>query len=285
MIEIIKHWVVLILGLTASGLICAGVIGFAISPRGAISPSIFQAESPLTATIVTTLAIALAFVISAGVGRMTNSLVGLFVLGWGIAVLDMRTETVYELALTGEPNLVLISLETAFWGAIALGLTVLMFKFSGPLPDVHPAEFEQPPHPLSSRESIKSALSGIAVLILVVVIARSPMKGQVLAAVFIGSTMAGLFARLISPHVQPILIFAAPCLFGAIGHLIGMMQLKGTMANAFVDHAIPTLNLPMPLDYVAGSLMGVAMGLGWAKSFLHHEEEPGSESSVTPQSA
>ena len=41
--------------------LAAGAIGFAISPRGAISPTIFQAESPLAATIASTLAIALAF--------------------------------------------------------------------------------------------------------------------------------------------------------------------------------------------------------------------------------
>ena len=30
-----------------------------------------------------------------------------------------------------------------------------------------------------------------------------------------------------------------------------------------------------PVDYVAGAFMGVAVGLSWAKSFLHHEETEG----------
>jgi hypothetical protein len=29
----------------------------------------------------------------------------------------------------------------------------------------------------------------------------------------------------------------------------------------------------MPVDYATGSLMGVAVGLGWARSFLHHEDD------------
>ena len=32
--------------------------------------------------------------------------------------------------------------------------------------------------------------------------------------------------------------------------------------------------MPMPMDFVAGSLMGVAMGLGWSRSFV---EEHGND--------
>ena len=29
----------------------------------------------------------------------------------------------------------------------------------------------------------------------------------------------------------------------------------------------------MPVDYLTGSFLGVSVGLGWARSFMHHEEE------------
>ncbi len=42
--------------------------------------------------------------------------------------------------------------------------------------------------------------------------------------------------------------------------------------HTFVDNAVPKFSRPMPIDYAAATLMGVAFGLGWAKSFLHHED-------------
>ena len=31
--------------------------------------------------------------------------------------------------------------------------------------------------------------------------------------------------------------------------------------------------MPMPITYAAGTLVGVSMGLGWARSFLHYDDE------------
>ncbi len=273
MLQVVKHWAVLLLGMTATGLLCAAVAPFAISPRGSIGPTIFQAESPITATIAAIVGIGAAFVISVFVGRIINTAVGLFVLGWGIGVLAMRTGTIQEIMLIGDTSLWLIAVETFFWAVCILGMTSLMFRWSGSLQDIVPEEFESAPHPLKSRDALKSAIFGLVVLPAVALTALSPMKGQVLIAIFLGSMFAGLFGRLSKPHVQPVLLFATPCLFGVVGQIWGVMQLKLSMSEAFVQHAIPIMSYPMPIDYAAGSLMGVAFGLGWAKSFLHHEDD------------
>lgn len=275
MLEVVRHYVILLLGMMLTGLICAASLPFAHSPRGGVGPTIFQAESPIMAIIATAVAMAGAFIVSVFVGKLINSAVGLFVMGWGLAVFAMRTETVQEFALAGDSSLVLITLETLLWAGILLGMTLLMFRFAGAFKDIHPREYEQPPNPMRSPEAIKLFLPTVLVLPAVLLIAQSPMKGQVLGAVFIGSMLGSLISRLMSPHVQPHLLFAMPCMFGALGYVIGMFQLDGPIAEAFVTHTIPTLCLPMPVDYAAGSLMGVAVGLGWAKSFLHHEEEEG----------
>ncbi len=82
----------------------------------------------------------------------------------------------------------------------------------------------------------------------------------------------GLAGRLVAPRAQPVLLFAAPCLFGVIGHLIGLAMTSGALDVAFVNGSISRLSLPMPIDYAAGSLLGVSVGVGWARSFLHEEE-------------
>jgi len=64
---------------------------------------------------------------------------------------------------------------------------------------------------------------------------------------------------------------------GAVGHVIGAIVIQGSgageMAAAYVASTLPAVSLPLPIDYAVGSLIGVAMGLGWAASFVHHEQE------------
>jgi hypothetical protein len=48
--------------------------------------------------------------------------------------------------------------------------------------------------------------------------------------------------------------------------------------DAYIAGALGALARPMPLDYLAGALLGVSFGLGWAKSFLHHEAVPAAAS-------
>jgi len=76
--------------------------------------------------------------------------------------------------------------------------------------------------------------------------------------VFFGSMIAGLVGRLLSPHVQPLLLFVSPIVFGAIGHAIGMMLVKQPLDVAFVEQSLSAMSLPMPVDYAAGSLMGAS---------------------------
>jgi hypothetical protein len=98
------------------------------------------------------------------------------------------------------------------------------------------------------------------------------MTGQTVGAVFLGATAAGVAGRLLRPHVQPILLFASPIAFGALGHVIAALR-TADLEVAFVSGDLSPLAMPMPLHYAAGSLMGVAVGLGWARSFLHHEDD------------
>jgi hypothetical protein len=89
---------------------------------------------------------------------------------------------------------------------------------------------------------------------------------------------------LLVPNVQPILLFASPIVFGALGHLAAMVLLNEPLDSAYVSDRFTAFGLPMPLDYAAGALWGVSWGLGWARSFLHHEEpaKAGAAAAGTP---
>ena len=150
---------------------------------------------------------------------------------------------------------------------------MVIFAIGGRLRDIEPNEDGVTPNAFASSQAIQMALAGAVMLPLTWLIAKSSMPGQAMGATFVGGLAAGLAGRLVAANVQPILLFVSPIFFGAIGHLV--LALLDALA---VRCVVRQWKSPEPCErdacaYVAGSLMGVSMGLGWARSFLHHHEE------------
>lgn len=265
-------------GMIVAGTVCAQAATAMISARGTYAPAVFLAQSPLLAAGAVLGVFIVGVLTACFAGRMVNAVVGLFVLGAGLFVLAGRLTGGRELAFTAGSNgrwlLVGVAIETLMWSALVLAGAAGVFLFAGRLDDVEPDEHGRSPHWLRSREAMLSAGAGVLMLPAVWVIAQSPLRGQVIGATILGGMLSGLVGRLVSPHVQPLAIFASPIVFGALGHLVGAVMLKRPLDEAMVFSEWSLFSLPMPIDYAAGSLIGVALGLGWAKSFLHHEQTP-----------
>jgi len=266
-----RRYAVVFVGMLVAAGICYQAARFAASPRGTIGPTMFQAESPMSATFAMVLFFGVATAVAAYVGRLVNTAVGLFVLGAGLWALRLRLGTMEDLAFANG-SLGLVAVETIFWGLLVLGATLAVFKLGGPLTDITVEEHRDAPARVWDEWGLRGLAAGVLIIPAAWLFARSDLKGQTLMAVVLGGMAVGLVGRLLAPHVQPRLLFGVTCLFGALGQLVGMMMVRGTLADAFVAQTIPNICMPMPIDYAAGSLMGVAMGLGWAKSFLHQEE-------------
>jgi hypothetical protein len=271
MVQVLKRNTVILMGILLCGLLCVRARPFLINPRGAMGPTVLQADSWIWAAFGLVLFLALAAIVAVAVGRMTNAAVGLFVLGAGVFALAGRLSTVRELAFS-EGSLGLVALETLLMTAVALAASVAMFRLVGPLSDIHPRRGCDP-EPLAGRAALIAAGAGVVALPVVWLLAQSPMNGQAIGATFFGGVAAGLVARLMQPHAQPMLVFASPILFGALGHFIAAARVDGGAADAYVRGTLGGLSMPMPLDFLSGTLMGVAVGLGWARSFLHHEHD------------
>jgi len=264
-----RRYGVVLFGGVLAAFICTAAVPFLVASTGATGPTALQAQSPAAALTATILLYAVAAVLSGFVGRYVNTAVGLFVLGAGLWALRLRSGTALDLAFAGG-SLPLVALETAMWGLLVLGGAWVVFRIGGPLTDVLPPEQDKP-MPWWKRHGLPGVACGALVLPGIWLIAKSPLQGQTLMAVVLGAMAAGVVGRLASPHVQPLLLFAAPCFFGAAGQLVAAMVTRGTLADAYITNTLPTLALPMPIDFAAGSLLGVSMGLSWAKGFLHHE--------------
>jgi hypothetical protein len=270
--QVILRYIVITLGLLVVGAICAQASGAMLSPRGALGPTALLAASPISAMLTVLVVFAIGAMIAAVVGRMTNAIVGLFVLGGGLFALTHRLTTVNEVAFSGG-SITTMAIETLLWAAVVLVGTIVVFRVARPLPDIEPHEDGTVPNPWTSVDAVKSAACGVIVLPLVWVLAQSTLKGQAVGSVFVAAMVAAMAARLWVPHVQPILIFASPLLFAGIGQVVSGMMMDVAYADALREDAIPALLRVSPLQFTTGTLLGVAIGIGWAKSFLHHEDE------------
>lgn len=263
-------------GMILAGMACVRAAPMFSSIRGDRGPTIFAAERPAAAALALLVCLLIATAVACAVGRVVNAAVGLFVLGAGVFTLDSRLAGLRELAFAHPEKSALygMAIETMALALVALGLILIVFAITGGFRDVEPHADGTRPHWLRSEAAIKSAAAGILVLPAAWLIAQSPLKGQAIAAVFFGAMLTGLVGRLVSPHVQPILMFVSPMLFGALGYLVAATTMRSPLDDAYIAGATSAFARIMPLDYLAGSLLGVSFGLGWAKSFLHHEEAP-----------
>jgi hypothetical protein len=274
MAEAIRRNTTLLVGMAVCGLLLLAARPCLLTSRGAIGPSVLQAQSAALAAVAVVVAFGLATAVAIVVGRVINAVVGLFALGSGVFVLAIGLDTTREIALLGA-SLHVVAIETLLTAGLLLVASLAMFRVAGPLPDVYPRERGASSEPWWGRSGLIAGAAGVLVLPAVWLIAHSAMRGQVIGAVFVGSAVAGLVGRLLSPHVQPVVLFATPALFGGLSQMVVASMIHGPLDTAFMSGSFPALGLPMPIDYAAGSLMGVAVGLGWARSFLHHEEAEG----------
>ena len=90
-----------------------------------------------------------------------------------------------------------------------------------------------------------------------------------------------MLARVVAPKLDPILIYFGVVLAGGLAQLVIATGWSGSLADALVEGSAPRLVQIMPITWVAGSLIGVSMGIGWARSFV---DDPSEERAVSATS-
>jgi hypothetical protein len=264
-IDATKRYAALLLGLAASAVVMSLAAGSLMSWRGVPGPTVGVAIEPVRA--IGTLAVCLiaCFGIAVAVGRLVNAAVAAFVVGGGIAVLSMQTGTHLDLMLA-EAEPLSVAIETLVWAVVVLIISAGIMRLTGPLP-------EQPwnspadafiPRSVFSASAIRGAGGAAVTLVIVWAVAANDLKGQAIAAATLAGVGAGMAGRMLAPRVQPVLLFAAPLVFMAIGQTWAGLS-GGESITAWVTGNDSSLGIPTPIDAAAGSLMGVAMGLAWSR--------------------
>ena len=125
-------------------------------------------------------------------GKAINAVVGIFVLGTGLAALTMQCGTITDVVFLGAGQ-VGLAVETAIWGVVVLLCAAVVFRLAGPLPDVPVQDINEAfkPGAVFSLDALKSSLAGLLILPVVWLLLINDLKGQAIAAVTIGGIVGG----------------------------------------------------------------------------------------------
>ncbi len=273
-VESFQRYVALFGGMIITSLVMALAAGWMISLRGVSGPTVSVVIEPIPAVLALAACLLVSLSVAIVVGRLVNPAVATFVLGWGLAVLAMRSGTHLDLLFAGATGPV-VAVETILWGVVILGLAAVIFRFTGPLPDqpsASPAEVFDP-RAIFGALSLRSGLAGGLALVAIFFVATNDTKGQAIFAATLGGVLAGLAGRMLAPRLQPVLIFAAPCVFIAIGQLWAFRGDEAGQISAWIMGQGSAFGIPTPLDAAAGGLMGVSAGIGWSRGFVEQHQE------------
>ena len=255
-------WIRTVLVIIASGLVWfvgAWQADALISSRGVLSPTILQSINPVYALISVVITIGVGSSLGGLVARISSTTTGMFVFGLSLVAMAMKLHGAEEFILSSGSYYILM-LESVLLSVLVLLGTLVVFGLSG-------------------RKQIRSCFNcgsgleqfGKAVLISLVIlpviwfIANTPAKVQVLGAAALGGVLVGILARQFLQSAQPIMLFVLPIAIGGLGYFVGIMVGDSDIV-ALNQQSISRLLLPMPLDYAAGIIIGLALVLGWTSS-------------------
>lgn len=166
--------------------------------------------------------------------------------------------------------------------ALVLGAPVVVFAWL-----VQPHSDAMPPpadRKLSYRDKQPVSVGTIAFVVALVaaslgawLIAQNTLKGQTIAAAVVGGLLAALAGHLLVPPAPP-WVYLAGVVAVAIGAPVvaGLIEQSGTdlLRAAYANRVFAPARV-LPLDWLAGGLIGVPLGWAWAASFVEKKPEPG----------
>ena len=276
--KVILQWV--FVGVAA--LVVGPIAGWAVSAQlgvdGSGDATMLLGASPM----VGVLGHGGAFLLAAGLGlvvtRVLGGRYGLFcagvVLAWGAA----RSGRV-EAVLAADPvSGVLTTL--AFEGLILAAATAaLAWLVCRDTQHENPAKQEK----AISGETVLAIAAGlVAGGIGAWLAAQDDLKGQTIASAGVGGALGAVAARVFAHRSAGWAVVLGVCLAGVAGPLlasrVGLEMVLGGLFRGDITRSLASLVRIAPLDWAAGALMGVPIGMTWAGSLVE-KHVPDGESS------
>ncbi|NBX25259.1 MAG: hypothetical protein EBQ99_04320 [Planctomycetes bacterium] len=264
--------------LTSLCIITCGLLGllasrFAMGSSGTAAPALMDAAHPGIAAAAVVVCLGAAVAIACALARPVNAAVTLFALGCGVAAFAMRTGTLPD-AIFHAAGFRWLGVETLAWSAFVATAAVAAFRVGGPLPDVPWPDPDQGfTQSILRPRALLAMVAGVAAPAVLAFTLVGTSKGQAIGACTLAGIAVAVASRFIAPREQPVLVFAAPVLAIGLAQLILAMPPGVGLDASFASGSLNPILSAMPADAAAGSLCGVAVGLGWSKGLVKREPE------------
>jgi hypothetical protein len=269
-----KRWIVIALACLAA-LVCRPLMQRVGSMDGGAGLSVLLSPGLGMALAITLAVLLIAAAVGVVASRFCGPRVGLLAAGlplvWaalGMGTISDLLKAAEAVERSGSSVLWTLSIETALLGVAVCVIAYLVYLAS---PDEWRRDVSQP-------FGIPSAVGLLASLVvtglLVWVIARSDLPGQVMAACWIGGMLGGMVGRVAAPHASTLAFVAGIVLLGVVGQIVGAVT-EGPQALIESNAGrLWELSRPLPLTYAAAALVAAPAGSAWGRSLMsqvHHE--------------
>lgn len=284
MTQLILKWTVVLLALFAAGPFAASIVSPLRLSDGSHAASLLTDGSTIQGLLAALAILAIASALGLISGRLIARDMGLTVAGLVLAWAAWRFSTVDRaLARTGDTSMpTILALEgllvclagTAIACAIAATsrerkpIAGILGEFTGEQPLGETLE--------PSRLAI-AGVAGIAGAVAVVwLVANQATKGQCVMAAVLGGIACGAAAQLSATVNRIRLGILAPMLAMTLLAAAAPLIARAIEGSQLIAHATAGTLFPLgklgPLDWLAGALLGVPVGLAWANSMI--EKDP-----------
>jgi hypothetical protein len=170
-----------------------------------------------------------------------------------------------------------LSAEAVLVGALSVGLAAVMVLIARQPPaDPALAHHHAPePRTLVDQATPVALLAAlVASGIIAWLVAQDTLKGQTVAAAALAGLFGATAGRLAAARASALTFVGAIALLAIASPAIAAFMHNGTLGptRAALDGTLFPLARPLPLDWAAGSFVGIPLGLSWATSLVdrHH---------------
>lgn len=267
MLRALKGIFALAIAFLAIGPVAGLLVGSLRGADGSTQATLLVGQSPVAGAISGL--IAFAFAGAAGVigsrnaGINTGLACAGLVLSWA-AWLSGRVDEI--VLVTRESPFSLLTLEGVYV-AILLGGLVWLIRQTAT--ERHEVETEPNPAGLAVALIAGVAIAGVVGWLLAI----EPLKGQTIGAALVAGVVGAAAARLVFLRLPGWSAAAIPALLAILGPLAAQ-ALAGDVVDAVFERSLFRLGWVTPLDWAAGALVGIPIGLAWTDGVVQQHSAP-----------
>jgi hypothetical protein len=231
--------------------------------------------SPATGLLLGLAACGIALVVGLIAARLLGAAPGMSAAGLVLAWAAWKTGDVDQLIRTAQSAtpLRILSLEGAIFGflAILLGFAIALISHHDGMDPSPPPEGKSKPAILAGEARASLIVLPIAFFAAAVAawfIGISPLKGQAVFAAIAAGALGAAAGRLANIHVPMPMLVIPIAVLAIVGPLSGeALASSGVVATTYKGNLFPLANISA-LDWIAGGLLGIPLGVAWAGSMI-----------------